>query len=124
MSKTQFLEKNLKSGEIYAGLVLGMDEKPDEHLVLLPGNVVGVSWEKAVKWADSIGGRLPTRQELSILFANCKPHLIKRWHWSCETHESDASYAWGCGFNYGGQDYYRKSYEGAAVAVRTIQLSA
>lgn len=124
MSKAQFLEENLKPGEIYAGLVLGMDGKPDEHLVLLPGNVVDLSWDKATKWAASVGGRLPTRQEQSILFANCKPHLIKRWHWSCETHESDASCAWLCGFYDGYQSLSLKSSEGSAVAVRTIPLTA
>jgi hypothetical protein len=42
------------------------------------------------------------------------------WHWSSESHENDASFAWGCTFDDGTQSYGRKSYEGSAVAVRRV----
>jgi hypothetical protein len=69
-------------------------------------------------WASTVCGVLPTRQEQALLYANCKPHLQPEWHWSSETHESDASFAWYCYFCIGLQDYDRKSIEGSAVAVR------
>lgn len=121
MSKKQFLQDNLKPGEVYAGLVLGTDGKPDEHLFLLPGRAESMDWAKSSKWAADAGGRLPTRQEQSILFTNCKAHLPRRWHWSCETYEGNASCAWDCHFGHG-FSFSRKSYDGSAVAVRTIQL--
>jgi len=74
----------------------------------------------ALEWAEAEGGALPTRQEQALLFANCKPHLQPGWHWSCEEHESDASYAWLCNFDDGDQGDGLKSYEGGAVAVRRV----
>ena len=55
-------------------------------------------------WAFSVVGALPTRHEQALLYANCKSHLKPKWHWSSETHEEDASYAWGCDFDYGTQN--------------------
>jgi hypothetical protein len=67
-----------------------------------------------------VGGDLPNRQEQALLFSNCKPHINPEWHWSNQTHESDASFAWICNFLDGFQDDLHKSYEGSAVAVRRI----
>lgn len=124
MSKKQFLEDNLKPGEVYAGLILGKDGKPDEHLFLRPGHADKLNWANAIKWVADTGGRLPTRQEQALLYANCRPHLKPTWYWSCESYEGDASYAWVCNFGYGLQFNNRKSYEGSAVAVRSIPLTA
>ena len=57
-----------------------------------------------------------------MLFANLKDKLTPSWHWTAD--EDDASYAWGCYFINGTQDLDRKSYEGSAVAVRLIPLTA
>ncbi len=109
----------LHPGERYAGIVLDADGKTTHHLVLLSQRPEeAMTWQDAMDWAISVGGHLPTRQEQALLFANCKPHLEPVWHWSCETHEDNASYAWGCYFYYGSQNDYHKSYEGSAVAVR------
>ncbi|MBN8749501.1 MAG: DUF1566 domain-containing protein [Variovorax sp.] len=59
---------------------------------------------------------LPARFELALLYANVRDHVENWWHWSSTQY--DASYAWGCYFYDGLQYYYRKSYEGCAVAVR------
>jgi len=45
----------LQEGEAYAGLILGKEEDPDYHLVLLPGEAVDVSWPSAVDWAVARG---------------------------------------------------------------------
>ena len=109
----------LQPGEHYAGQVL--DEFGDviHGLVLMvqrPTNKL--NWQAAMDWAQRMGGSLPTRQELSLLFANCKPHLEPVWHWSSEVHKEEASCAWNCYFGYGSIFIYHKSYEGSAVAVR------
>ena len=112
----------LLPGERYAGIALDTDGNPTHHLVLMPQQPENdVAWQAAMDWAISIGGTLPTRQEQALLFANCKPHLKPTWHWSSETHKDVASFAWLCHF-YGYQHYYRKSYEGSAVAVRRLAL--
>lgn len=114
---------SLRPGEHYAGLVLGDDGQPSHHLVLLPARPdERLSWQAAMDWAADAGGALPTRREQSLIFAHCRDHVEHAWHWSSETHEDEASYAWGCVFSYGDQFYYRESFEACAVAVRRSPL--
>ena len=111
----------LQPGERYAGIVIDEDGDPEHHLILMAQRPdKKLNWQAAMDWASSVGGSLPSRQEQALLYANCKPHLKPDWHWSSQTHEDDASYAWGCYFSYGTQLYSHKSYELAAVAVRRI----
>jgi len=120
----QILEDTIElaAGEHYAGAVLDANGQHRCHLVLMAAKAEqNKTWQAALEWAEAEGGVLPTRQEQALLFANCKPHLAPRWHWSCEEHESDASYAWGCYFTNGYQSDIRlKSYGGGAVAVRRV----
>ena len=110
---------HLQQGERYAGTVLDADGTIKHHLALMaPRPDRSLSWGDAMAWAQKVGGSLPDRQEQALLFANCKPHLDAAWHWSCETNKDNASYAWGCYFDYGYQTYELKSAAGAAVAVR------
>jgi len=111
----------LQPGEHYAGAVLDADGKVLHHLVLmadLPDSDLG--WQDAMDWAEGVGGSLPTRQEQALLYANCKAHLRPTWHWSCETHESNASDAWDCNFYDGYQHYSHKGAAGGARAVRRL----
>jgi hypothetical protein len=87
-AKAQFLKQNLKPGEEYAGLLLGENGEPDEHIILLPGEVVGQDWGNCKAWAKLQGGELPTRRMQSLLFANLKKHFQSAWYWSCEQHGS------------------------------------
>jgi hypothetical protein len=120
MSKKEFLKKNTKPGEIYAGLILGRKGEPDYHLFLLPDTTPALDWESAIKWAESVGGELPTRQEQALLFANAKEHFDPNWYWSKEQHEHNGVYAWMQYFDDGSQDYGRKSNEYRARAVRRL----
>ncbi len=114
-------EIELQPGEHYAGAVLDADGGHQHHLVLMaPRPEAKLAWQAAMDWAEEVGGALPTRQEQALLYANCKPHLQPTWHWSCQEHEDDASYAWFCIFYYGTQYYGPKSFEGSAVAVRRV----
>lgn len=111
----------LRPGERYAGPVLDAEGRIQHHLVLLPDwPGKRLAWQDAKAWAESLGAELPTRQEQALLFANCKPHLKRTWHWSCKEHAEDASFAWNCTFDLGYQDYDPKSCEGSAVAVRRL----
>ena len=109
----------LQPGEHYAGVVLDAEGKVTHHLVLMAQKPTDkLNWQDAMDWATSAGGHLPTRQEQTLLYANCKPHLEPVWHWSCESHEEDASCAGLCHFFNGYQPYNHKSDVCAAVAVR------
>jgi len=111
----------LAPGERYVGPVLDADGNVKHHLVLLADKPEGrLNWNDAEAWAEKVGGSLPTRQEQSLLFANCNPHLEASWHWSSESHENDASSAWYCYFLDGSQNCIHKSNEGSAVAVRRV----
>lgn len=111
-------EISLAAGEHYAGLVLKPDGTPNHHLVLLPREGEDLEWEEAKAWAIEAGGELPTRQELALLYANCKAQFHLSWYWSSEAHDTDSSYAWSQDFYYGGQYYYRKLSPCRARAVR------
>ena len=109
----------LQPGERYAGAVLDEDGDHMHHLVLMaqrPGKKL--NWQAAMDWSQSIGGSLPSRQEQALLFANVQPALSPEWHWTAD--EYGASSAWGCTFSTGYISYYRKSYEGSAVAVSRV----
>jgi hypothetical protein len=109
-------------GGIFAGLtttpagahaaVVLLADKPSEPL----------TWKDAMAWADGLGAVLPTRPVAALLFANVKDQFEADWHWTADQY--GASSAWGCFFSSGRQSYGRKSAEGAARAVRLIQLTA
>lgn len=111
----------LQPGERYAGAVLDDDGDAVCHLILMAQRPSKkLTWQAAMDWAEGVGGSLPDRQEQALLFANCKNYLEAAWHWSNQTHEDDASYAWDCYFYYGNQNLSHKSCEGSAVAVRRV----
>ncbi|MFZ6727394.1 DUF1566 domain-containing protein [Undibacterium sp. MH2W] len=123
MSKAQFLAENLKPNEIYAGLILGKDGELDYHLALLPSKPnKNMAWSDAMDWAKSVDGDLPTRNEQSLLFANCKEHFDSAWYWSNTQTAHYTDYAWMQYFDDGFQDILHKSYEYRARAVRRIYL--
>lgn len=111
----------VKKGEHYAGILL-KDGKPAAHLVLLPGETTGATWDKAVAWVKKQGGDLPTRQEQALLYANLKSEFQPTWYWSCEQHADDSASAWFQGFDDGSQDDWHKCSEFRARAVRRVPI--
>lgn len=111
----------LSEGEHYAGLILAADGQPLHHVVLLPGDIEA-TWDEAIKWAEEMGGELPTRREQSLLFANAKQHFELDWYWSSEQHAASTGYAQLQGFRNGGQGINRKSVEVRARAIRRVPV--
>ena len=108
-------------GGLFAGLIT-LPDGTHHAVVLLPDSpTTRLSWKRAMDWAASVGGALPSRPIAALLYANCKPHLKPDWHWTNEP--EGASYAWLCHFDCGDQHYYNRSAEGSAVAVRLIPLA-
>eukprot|EP01133_Synstelium_polycarpum_P018282 gene18282-21875_t len=110
------------AGGIYAGITRGVDGGPDQHLVLVEGEGVDLSWSAAGAWAESVGGSLPTRAEQALLFANLKDQFKSDWYWSGEQYGPSSSYAWLQHFYGGYQGYGLLSYEGRARAVRRLPI--
>jgi len=116
------VKEGLHEGEFYAGLILGKDGTPDYHLILLPGDAADVSWPAASDWAAARGGELPTRRELSLLFANLREQFERGWYWSNEHHETRVQLVWGQNFASGIQTVYGRPYRGHARAVRRVPI--
>jgi hypothetical protein len=124
MSKAQWIQENLKTGELYAGIILGKNGEKDYHLVLLPDLPKRTfNWDGAFIWSTKVvGGDLPTRREQSLLYANLKETFEAVWYWSGEQDKAHSGYAWMQGFGNGAQNNYRKSFECRARAVRRIYI--
>jgi hypothetical protein len=120
MGECMQLKETLREGELYAGLILGKKGEPGHHLVLLPGDAADVSWSVAREWAIERGGELPSRRELSLLFANLREEFERVWYWSSEQHETRAQLVWGQNFASGIQTVYGRPFRGHARAVRRV----
>jgi hypothetical protein len=108
---------------IYAGNVRGFDGEPDGILEVLAEAGEKMPWEAAMKWAESLGGRLPNRRELRVLWANV-PELFTtdEYYWSSEQYAGDDDYAWCQAFYDGFQDANHKDTTLRARAVRRIPI--
>lgn len=117
-AKKAFLKHLLKKGEQYGGLLLGKNGDPDQHIILLPGEAQAVNWDDARKFAAEAGGKLPTRREQALLFANLPEDFSQYWYWSGEQRESGS--AWCQAFGDGRQGWYGTDRECRARAVRRV----
>ncbi|MFJ3048557.1 DUF1566 domain-containing protein [Herbaspirillum chlorophenolicum] len=117
--KAEFLASILKPGEQYAGILLGLNGQPDQHIILLPGDVEK-PWKEAKAWATSIGGELPQRREQSLLFANLKGEFQQRAYWSAEPNGN--GWAWCQDFRNGVQLDYHTFSALRARAVRRLVI--
>ena len=109
------------------GIFVGVITQPDgAHgaVTLLPDRATDLTWQAAKDWAAGLNAQLPTRPMAALIFANTQDRPQSGRHWTSEEVKEYASFAWVCYFGYGNQDGSRKSYEGAAVAVRLIHITA
>ena len=120
MSNYKEVRAALNEGDEYAGLILGKDGRPDHHLVLLPGEAQDISWAAARDWAGDAGGELPTKRELSLLYANLREYFARVWYWSGEPQEVRSQLVWGQNFTSGIQTMYGRPFRGRARAVRRL----
>lgn len=119
--KAEFLKQHQREGEVYAGLVLGLNGEPDYHLFVPAGDFYG-TWNDAMKWAKDQGYDLPNRREGRILFANAKAAFNEVYYWLSEQPAGSSGCAWVQNFDDGLQDFDHKSDECRARAVRRLFL--
>lgn len=111
----------LNPREIYVGAI--GDQKGElYHLILLPGDNDEASQADQLAWAKSIGGDLPNKIEMSMLWNNCRDQFQKDWYWSNQTHEIYTKYAWFQYFGFGTQRSDRVGTELRARAVRRLPI--
>lgn len=110
----------LNPGELYAGLLIGKNGAPDQHIILLPGEAQSVIWGDAMKFATEAGGDLPTRREQALLFANLPEEFAPEWYWSSDQYESAYDRAYVQNFGDGRQSAFPRSVTLMARAVRRL----
>lgn len=109
----------LAPGETYIGAV-GDKHGNLHHVILLPGDNDEASQADQLAWAKSIGGDLPNKVELAMLWNTCRDQFKKDWYWSNQTHEIYSEYAWCQNFLNGNEANFYVSAELRARAVRRI----
>lgn len=107
----------LNDGEIYAGALIQPDGS-GHHIILLDGDNDDADWDTQMEWAKSLGGDLPSRPELALMYAHLKDRFKPVWYWSNEQHESGSVSAWNQNFYHGNQLWHYKDYKLRARAVR------
>ncbi len=126
LKSISFADLPAMHGDLDGGTFFGVTSRKDGMhcaAVLLPAKPEKpLAWKPAIAWAKKQGGELPSRPVASMLFGNLKDKLTPTWHWTNE--EDGASYAWFCNFDVGNIGNDHKSYEGSAVAVRLIPITA
>jgi len=111
----------LAEGETYAGII-GNNQGEAYHLILLPDDNDDASWKNQLAWAKSIGGDLPDKTELAMLWNTCRDQFQKDLYWSNQPWELGGACAWCQYFLSGGQSYGRKINELRARAVRRLPI--
>jgi hypothetical protein len=112
----------LSKGERWAGILLGKDDTPDQHLILIASEHAKHTWTDGVRAAQEVGGEMPTLREQALLRANAREDFKDGWYWSSEQHAGDPDYAWYQGFTDGSQDWGSKSLKLRVVAVRRVPI--
>lgn len=109
----------LAEGEVYAGLSRDSETGAWHHLVMLPGMGEDLTWKAAIKWAKSVGGELPTRDESALLYANVRDQIdTDDWYWTATPGAGDERGAWLQDFLNGNQTSYHEDTSYRARAVR------
>lgn len=110
----------LNEGETYVTTLFDATTQTGYHLILLPGDNNGATWQKQLEWAKEIGGDLPTRVEQALLFEKHRDQFKKDLYWSNEAVSYWASWAWYQYFYNGGQNNNSQTLELRARAVRRL----
>lgn len=119
VTHADFIKSITNEGETHLCAFINADGSTT-HTILLPDTKADIQWQSAMDWAKELGGDLPTRAELILLYENHKDKFEERAYWSNTQHATGSSYAWGQGFGNGSQNYWFKNSELRARAVRRL----
>ena len=98
----------------------------EQHLnfEVYPEDLGEHNWEDAKKICEDLGDgwRLPTREELHLMWLNRESivSFADGYYWSSS--EYNNNYAWGQDFNNGSQYYYNKNNTSYVRAVRDLSI--
>lgn len=111
----------LAKNEEYVGVVY-KNGAPEYHLIKLPQETDGVTFDEAVAHGKKHGDA-PTRRDLMLMWISI-PDKFKtdKPYWSSEQYACLSSYAWYQWFLNGGQSHWSKDNEVRACAVRRVPI--
>jgi|ERR1035437_262769 hypothetical protein len=113
----------IKKGELWSGIMLKENGKPDYHLIKLPGQADKTNYAGSLAYAKKQGGEAPTLRDLALMRTNLRKQFQDKWYWSSEESRSSSGWAWMQNFANGSQLSYFKVIEICAVAVRRVLIS-
>jgi hypothetical protein len=116
-------EHQLQPGDTYNGWIV-VEDRGDEVLVCVPPELeFSAVWNNAKRIAERLGGRLPTKDELNLMYENLHKHGLGRFDdgnfWSSS--ENSSIYAWVQNFSSGYQGYSTKYNDLRVRAVRVVK---
>lgn len=114
----------LAEGEIYIGCI-GDAACNLYHVILLPGDNDDATSEDQMAWAKSIGGDLPNRTELAMLYTNFAAKFEENLYWSNSAgypYATSSRRTWYQSFADGHQDSFPPDMSLRARAVRRVPV--
>ncbi len=121
MNTQKITYPELQEGETHLCAFVNKDGSVT-HTILLKDAKESINWQDAMEWAKELGGDLPSRAELILLYENHKDQFEEAWYWSNTQHASTSSYAWCQVFSHGDQFNWTKDDERCARAVRRLVI--
>lgn len=114
----------LAEGEIYIGCI-GDAACNLYHVILLPGDNDDADWDTQMQWAKNIGGDLPNRIELAMLYTSFAGKFEEALYWSSNTgypFPTSELRGWYQSFADGHQDSFLPNMSLRARAVRRVPV--
>lgn len=121
LSHADFIKSITNEGETHLCVFVNGDGSIT-HTILMKDVKENIKWQDAMDWAKELGGYLPTRAELILLYENHKDKFEERAYWSNTQRATNSSYAWIQLFNNGNQYHWNKTIELRARAVRRLTI--
>lgn len=91
-----FDRAELRPDELYAGVING--DSGSYHLIVLPGEARGVTWQQAKVIAAVLGGQLPTLAELALICRDVRGEFpADGTYWLSEAFDSKAAFYYDVG---------------------------
>lgn len=109
------------AGQAYIGII-GDDKGILHHVIQMAGDNDAAPWDDQMAWAESVGGDLPTRSELLVIWERNRDKMRTGPYWTRQEFDEMPGYAWYQYFFPGFQSYRIKSASLLAVAVRRIPI--
>src|SRR5690606_20186345 len=105
-----------------AGILLGQNGEKSRHIIVVATRAEALEFDDNAEWVKSTGGRLATRREGALIYANAAEDFDKSdWYW-LEAHAERSGCAWGQDFGNGTQDWYAQSCTCFGLSVRSVDV--